>query len=56
MADFVALLQELGFGEYEARAYYELLQHNPLRGYQLAKVSGIPRPHIYSVLEVLCKQ
>jgi len=43
----------LGFGEYEARAYHALLQHNPVSGYQLAKVSGIPRPNIYSVLQRL---
>jgi predicted transcriptional regulator len=53
MADFVALLQELGFGEYEARAYHALLQHNPVSGYELAKLSGIPRPNIYSVLQKL---
>jgi predicted transcriptional regulator len=43
----------LGFGEYEARAYYALLQHNPVSGYELAKVSGIPRPNIYAVLQKL---
>ena len=53
MADIVTLLQELGFGEYEARAYHALLQHNPVSGYELAKVSGIPRPNIYTVLQKL---
>ena len=53
MADVVALLQKLGFGEYEARAYYALLQHSPVSGYELAKVSGIPRPNIYPVLQKL---
>jgi HTH-type transcriptional regulator, sugar sensing transcriptional regulator len=53
MADIVDLLQELGFGEYEARAYHALLQHNPISGYELAKVSGIPRPNIYAVLQKL---
>ena len=32
MADAIALLQELGFSEYEARAYQALLQHNPVTG------------------------
>ena len=53
MAEIVALLQELGFGEYEARAYHALLLHNPVSGYELARVSGIPRPNIYSVLQKL---
>jgi predicted transcriptional regulator len=53
MADTIELLQELGFGEYEARAYQALLQHNPITGYELAKVSGIPRPNIYPVLQKL---
>jgi hypothetical protein len=30
-----------------------LLQHNPVSGYELAKVSGIPRPNIYPVLQKL---
>jgi HTH-type transcriptional regulator, sugar sensing transcriptional regulator len=53
MADIVNLLQEVGFGEYEARAYLALLQHNPASGYEVAKVSGIPRPNIYAVLQKL---
>jgi HTH-type transcriptional regulator, sugar sensing transcriptional regulator len=53
MAEIVALLQELGFGEYEARAYLALLQHHPVTGYELAKLSGVPRPNIYSVLQKL---
>src|SRR5690606_9429521 len=53
MVDAVTLLQELGFGEYEARAYQALLQHNPVSGYELAKVSGIPRANIYLVLQKL---
>ncbi len=47
------LLQQLGFSEYEARAYVALLQRNPLNGYELAKVSGVPRPNIYGVLQKL---
>jgi predicted transcriptional regulator len=43
-------LQQLGFSQYEAQAYVALLQRSPLTGYELAKISGIPRPNIYSVL------
>jgi HTH-type transcriptional regulator, sugar sensing transcriptional regulator len=53
MSDAAELLQQLGFGEYEARAYIALLQHNPLNGYELAKASGIPRANIYGVLQRL---
>lgn len=53
MSDAISLLQELGFTEHEARAYQALLQHNPATGYELAKVSGIPRPNIYPVLQKL---
>jgi HTH-type transcriptional regulator, sugar sensing transcriptional regulator len=53
MTDVTALLQQLGFSEYEARAYLALLQRNPLNGYELAKVSGLPRANIYAVLQKL---
>jgi len=53
MGDPVKLLQELGFSEYEAKAYAALLQRNPLNGYELAKFSGLPRANIYSVLQKL---
>ncbi|HYN87998.1 MAG TPA: helix-turn-helix domain-containing protein [Ardenticatenaceae bacterium] len=53
MNDPVALLQQLGFGDYEARAYVALLQRSPLNGYELAKGSGIPRANIYAILQKL---
>lgn len=53
MADARTLLGELGFGEYEARAYLALLGREPLNGYELAKLSGVPRANVYSVLQKL---
>jgi hypothetical protein len=53
MADTTALLQPLGFGEYEVHAYITLLQRSPLSGYELAKTSGVPRSNIYPVLRKL---
>jgi sugar-specific transcriptional regulator TrmB len=53
MADLVELLQQLGFSEYEARAYISLIENHPVNGYALAKTSGIPRANIYSVLQKL---
>lgn len=46
-------LRELGFGDYEARAYVALVQHGALNGYALAKASGVPRANIYAVADKL---
>jgi predicted transcriptional regulator len=46
-------LQQLGFNEYETKAYIALLQQHPLNGYALAKASGVPRANIYGVLQKL---
>jgi HTH-type transcriptional regulator, sugar sensing transcriptional regulator len=54
--DTAALLQQLGFGEYESRAYITLLKDKPLNGYELAKASGLPRANIYAVLQKLEKR
>jgi Cd2+/Zn2+-exporting ATPase len=43
-------LIKLGFSEYEAKAYVALLRENPATGYQLAKLSGVPRSMIYEAL------
>jgi HTH-type transcriptional regulator, sugar sensing transcriptional regulator len=53
MVEATTLLQELGFGDYEARAYVTLLQRSPVSGYELAKTSGIPRANVYAVLQKL---
>jgi DNA-binding MarR family transcriptional regulator len=53
MTEITALLQQLGFSEYEARAYLALAQRSPLNGYELAKVSGLPRANVYAVLQKL---
>ncbi len=49
----VAALEQLGFSAYEARAYISLLKQNPVTGYQLSKLSGVPRSRIYETLERL---
>lgn len=51
--DSIERLQQLGFNESEARLYVALLQRQPLTGYELAKVSGVPRPNVYGVLQKL---
>src|SRR5512136_763032 len=47
--DPIAQLVELGFSEYEAKAYVALLRKSPVTGYELAKISGVPRSMIYEV-------
>ena len=51
--DLIQRLTKLGFSEYEAKAYLALLRGNPATGYQLAKVSGVPRSMIYETLNKL---
>jgi predicted transcriptional regulator len=53
MDEAAVVLQQLGFGEYEARAYVALLRRSPLNGYELAKESGLPRANVYGVLQRL---
>jgi DNA-binding MarR family transcriptional regulator len=53
LSSVIEHLQQLGFTRYEAAAYVTLLQRNPLNGYELAKLSGIPRPNVYPLLQKL---
>jgi sugar-specific transcriptional regulator TrmB len=53
MNQVIDQLQQLGFGEYETKAYVALLQQHPLNGYALAKASSVPRANIYGVLQKL---
>jgi sugar-specific transcriptional regulator TrmB len=43
-------LMRIGFSEYEAKAYVALLRESPVTGYQIAKLSGVPRSMVYEVL------
>ncbi len=48
--DLVAELNGIGFTESEAKVYLVLLRNNPATGYQLSKVSGVPRSMVYEAL------
>jgi len=52
----VELLQRVGLSKYEAEAYYVLLLHGPLTGYELGKRSGVPLSKSYEVLERLARR
>lgn len=54
--DTNALLQELGFTDYEARAYVSLVSIGTCNGYALAKAAGMPRANVYAVLERLVER
>ncbi len=48
-------MMELGFTQYEARAYISLLQNYPATRYEISKRSGVPRSAIYDVVDRLAK-
>jgi len=48
--DSIDKLVKIGFSEYEAKAYIALLRESPVTGYQLSKLSGVPRSMIYEVV------
>jgi len=48
--DSIDKLVKIGFSEYEAKAYVGLLRESPVTGYQLSKLSGVPRSMIYEVV------
>jgi HTH-type transcriptional regulator, sugar sensing transcriptional regulator len=52
----VERLTELGFSQYEARAYVGLLSSEPLTGYALSNVTGIPQPKVYETLRRLARR
>ena len=47
----LVLLKDLGFTEYEAKAYLALLRGGPATAYAVARDSGVPRSKVYGVLE-----
>lgn len=51
--DAAQRLMELGFSQYEAQAYVGLLGREPLTGYALANLTGIPQPKVYETLRRL---
>ncbi len=48
-----AALRELGFTDYEARAYAALAARQPATAYEIAKVADLPRANVYAALRSL---
>jgi sugar-specific transcriptional regulator TrmB len=53
MKKIIDLMQNLGFGQYEAQVYLALLQQAHVTGYELARLSGVPASKIYAILNRL---
>lgn len=51
-----ANLMNIGFTEYEAKAYIALIKSNPATAYEIAKKSGIPTSKIYGVAAKLLEK
>tara|TARA_R110002124_G_scaffold104370_13_gene254394 strand:+ start:48220 stop:49089 length:870 start_codon:yes stop_codon:yes gene_type:complete len=49
-------LKRLGFTDYEAKIYLQLLRHSPSTAYEIAKSAGVPRPNTYQALENLAQR
>ncbi|PWG65818.1 TrmB family transcriptional regulator [Spiribacter halobius] len=49
-------LQRLGFTDYEAKIYIQLLRTNPVTAYELSKASGVPRANAYHALQSLTRK
>lgn len=57
--DDASILKEfktIGFTEYEAKVYMQLLRSGAATAYEIAKESGVPRPNTYNALEMLTKR
>lgn len=49
-------LRLLGFTDYEARIYVQLLRESPATAYEIAKSARLPRPNTYDALEGLAQR
>ena len=53
MENLVNVLKRFGYTESETKAYATLVKHGPQSGYEVSKLSGVPRSKIYNILESL---
>jgi sugar-specific transcriptional regulator TrmB len=55
-ADVLSDLRSLGFTDYEAKVYIQLLRQSPATAYEVSKNAGVPRPNTYNALESLAQR
>jgi sugar-specific transcriptional regulator TrmB len=49
-------MMALGFSDYEARVYIALARSDALTVYEISKLTGVPRPNVYSAVERLMQR
>lgn len=54
--DVISDLRTLGFTDYEARVYFQLLRQSPATAYEISKSASVPRPNTYNALESLVQR
>ncbi|NEX48610.1 TrmB family transcriptional regulator [Pseudotabrizicola algicola] len=55
-AEVLSDLRALGFTDYEAKVYIQLLRQSPATAYEVSKNAGVPRPNTYNALESLAQR
>lgn len=56
MEKIISLLKHFNFTESESKVYIALLQNGPRSGYEVSKISGVPRSKVYNTLEILIQK
>ncbi|EPE2449245.1 TrmB family transcriptional regulator [Enterococcus gallinarum] len=56
METIIQIMKKYDFSEMETRVYTTLLEKGNLTGYEVSKVSGVPRSKVYNILEKLLKK
>lgn len=56
MTDIITLMKKYNFTEYETKVYITLLEIGQATGYEISKMSSVPRSKVYNVLELLIKK
>ncbi|GAA0815426.1 MULTISPECIES: TrmB family transcriptional regulator [Clostridium] len=56
MEKIINLLKHFNFTESESKIYIALLQNGPRSGYEVSKISGVPRSKVYNILEILIQK
>ena len=56
METMIQIMKKYDFSEMETRVYTTLLEKGNLTGYEVSKISGVPRSKVYNILEKLLKK